>query len=123
MPATWARRANLLVRELEAGGHALLHLDFLVTEAVTVVGRRAKDAAVLGAALARVRHWNASGEISFVDRPDLSFDDALGVVLDTHGSLSFNDALLVVLQRDDVIGEVVSFDSGFDAMRGFRRIH
>jgi predicted nucleic acid-binding protein len=39
------------------------------------------------------------------------------------GRLSFNDALLVVLQRERVIDEIATFDSGFDSIPGFRRIH
>jgi len=31
-------------------------------------------------------------------------------------SLNFNDALLVALQRDGGIGDVASFDSGFDSV-------
>lgn len=39
--------------------------------------------------------------------------DVLALVESTAGTLNFNDALLVVLQREAVIGEVASFGRGF----------
>jgi predicted nucleic acid-binding protein len=47
--------------------------------------------------------------------------DILDVVETTGGLLNVNDALLVVLQREGVIGDLASFDSGFDVVKGFRR--
>jgi hypothetical protein len=47
--------------------------------------------------------------------------EVLDVVDATGGRLNVNDALLVVLQRDGVIGDLASFDTGFDGVDGFRR--
>jgi predicted nucleic acid-binding protein len=40
----------------------------------------------------------------------------------SNGRLNFNDAMLVVLQRQGLIGEVASFDQGFDTVVDFRRV-
>jgi predicted nucleic acid-binding protein len=119
----WSRRANALGRELSGEGHKLLLLDFLVTEAVTVVSRRVTQAAVLATALAQIRLWKDSGEVWFLEARELFFNAALGVVLETDGRLSFNDALLVVLHREGVVDDIVTFDSAFDSIPGLQRIH
>jgi predicted nucleic acid-binding protein len=46
---------------------------------------------------------------------------SLEVIEASAGRLNFNDALLVVLQREGTIGEVASFDTGFDAVQEFHR--
>lgn len=119
----FARRANELCRELREQGHSFLYLDFLLAEVVAVLGRRAEgNIPVLGAGLGQIRQWARDGEISFFEQGELIFDDAMGVVLETAGRLSFNDAALVVLQREGAIGDVASFDTGFDTVPGFRRV-
>ena len=118
----FAARAHALRRRLLAEGHTLVHLDFLLAEAVTVLSRRVSDAAVLGMGLAQVRQWFEDGEVSFVEDRALIFSDVLGVVLATAGRLSFNDASLVVLQREGAIGDVASFDTGLGVVSDFRRV-
>jgi len=118
----FAARAHTLRRRLLSEGHTLVHLDFLIAEAVTVLSRRTSDIAVLATGLAQVRQWSDSGEVSFIEDRALIFADVLGIVLETAGRLSFNDASPVVLQRDETIGDVASFDTGFDAVRDFRRL-
>jgi predicted nucleic acid-binding protein len=62
------------------------------------------------------------GEITFVAGVmETRLADVLGVVRATGGVLSVNDALLVVLQRDGDIGDLASFDAGFDVIDRFRR--
>jgi predicted nucleic acid-binding protein len=50
----------------------------------------------------------------------------IGSILDVIGEigakLNVNDALLVVVQREGFIGEVASFDRGFDVLPDFRRV-
>lgn len=64
----------------------------------------------------------ARGEITFVASVmETRLSDVLGIVRATGGILNVNDALLVVLQRDGDIGDLASFDAGFDVIDGFRR--
>lgn len=55
-------------------------------------------------------------------RSERLFGPVLTVIEESGGRLNFNDGMLVVLQREGVIGDVASFDRGFDAVRGFRCI-
>lgn len=48
--------------------------------------------------------------------------DVLSVIAESAGALNANDALLVVLEREGAIDSLASFDSGFDAVAGFRRM-
>ena len=104
-------------------------LDLLVGEAVSVICRRArergKEPPDLAQALATVRRWAEEGAIRWV-APEAQrlIGPTLDVIRETAGRLNvnFNDALLVVLQREGVIGEVASFDQGFDVVPTFRRI-
>lgn len=54
---------------------------------------------------------------------ELFCNEALSVVLGTPRRVSFDDALLVVPQRERVVDEGATVDSGFDSIPGFRRIH
>ncbi len=48
--------------------------------------------------------------------------NVLDVVTKTAGRLNANDALLVALMQEGAVDGLVSFDAGFDAVEGFRRI-
>ena len=50
------------------------------------------------------------------------FETILDVVANSAGTLNVIDALLVVMQREEVIDDVASFDGGLDNAEGFRRI-
>jgi len=70
-----------------------------------------------------VRGWAESGVIRWVAaEAERLIGSLLDVVRETGGRLNFNDALLAVLQREGLIGEVASFDEGFDVLPDFRRI-
>src|SRR6266545_2178908 len=92
----------------------------------------------IGSTMAREVVLDANVIVAQLDGGDALFDRAralgqrlreegvelviLDVVRDTGGRLNFNDALLAVLQRENFIGEVASFDQGFDVLPDIRRI-
>lgn len=120
-------RARALADRLEREGHALVLLDVLVGEAVSVLCRRARERKTsppdLGDVLGVVRGWFADGHVRATGQDALRLaSDVIDTVGATGGILNFNDALLVVLQRESVIDDVASFDSGFDVVADFRRI-
>ncbi len=119
-------RATALVDRLERDGHALVLLDLCVTEAVSVLCRRAAERKtrppVLAQFLATVRTWHADGEITWVDGVEGLFDEALRVVESSAGALNFNDALLVRLHAGGVFDDLASFDADFDQVAGFTRV-
>ena len=122
-----AGQAKTLGEQLRTEGAELVLLDVVVSEAVSVLCRRArerrKDPPELQVALATVRRWAEEGSIRWVAA---EAERLVGAILDvvegTAGRLNFNDALLVVLQREGVIGDVASFDGGFDTVPDFRRV-
>src|SRR6266511_586490 len=120
-------RARALGQRLREEGVELVILDVTLSEAVSVLCRRARERRGappdLSAALAIVRGWAESGVVRWVaSEAERLVGPILDVVRDTGGRLNFNDALLAVLQRENFIGEVASFDQGFDVLPDIRRI-
>jgi predicted nucleic acid-binding protein len=129
-------RAGQLLGSLEAEGLSPVLLDICVGEAISVLCRRARErrgspgtpgpaklAPDLHAAIERVRQWTVDGDIVWVGaHAEQRAAEILDVVEATRGRLNYNDALLVVLQRASIIGDVASFDDGFDVVPSFRRL-
>jgi predicted nucleic acid-binding protein len=120
-------RASALGQKLRSEGADLILLDVLVSEAVSVLCRRARERRNeppdLAGVLATVRRWAETGAIRWMaSEAEQRIAPILDVIGETGGRINFNDALLVVLQREGVIGEVASFDQGFDTVPAFRRI-
>jgi predicted nucleic acid-binding protein len=121
------QRARELVEQLEAEGHVVVAIDFLVHEAVSVLCRRARERKTsppdLIKVLTAVRRWFEDGYVRSVAREtERLVADVLEVIEATSGTLNFNDALLVVLEREGIIDDLASFDAGFDVVPDFRRI-
>jgi predicted nucleic acid-binding protein len=122
-----AARARELMERVRNEGAELVLVDVTVTEALSVLCRRAAQRRTsppdLAAAIETIRGWNARGAIRWVAREhERHFVRVLDVVESTAGRLNFNDALLVVLQSEGALGEVASFDSGFDVVPAFIRV-
>lgn len=67
--------------------------------------------------------WFDAGEVRFLSREcERLASNVLDVVTKTAGRLNANDALLVALMHEGAIDGLVSFDTGFDIVEGFRRI-
>lgn len=120
-------RARDLVERLETAGHAIVLIDVLVHEAVSVLCRRAREKKTsppeLTKVLVAVRRWYDDGYVRSVAAETQNLvPDVLDVIEATAGALNFNDALLVVLDREGIIDNLASFDSGFDVVPGFQRI-
>lgn len=120
-------RAQELGRRLRDDGAQIVLLDVLVGEAVSVICRRARERRSLqpsvDATIGIVRNWAEAGFIRWVaGEGERLIGSILDVIRETGARLNFNDALLVVLQREGLIGEVASFDRGFDVLSGFRRV-
>src|ERR1019366_3261903 len=111
----FSERAHELGRRLRDDGAEIVLLDVPVVEAISVICRRARERRSLkpnvDVSLATVRNWAEAGFIRWVAGEGKRL---IGSILDVIGAkLNFNDALLVVLQREGLIGEVASFDRGF----------
>jgi predicted nucleic acid-binding protein len=120
-------RARELMDRLHNDGAEIVLVDIAVAEAVSVVCRRAAQRKTappdLSKVLETIRGWAERGAIRWLAREhERLLPEVLEIVAATAGRLNFNDALLVVLQREGTIGEVASFDSGFDAVPSFARL-
>jgi predicted nucleic acid-binding protein len=119
-------KAKDLLDRLQAAGDEPVFLDVCLGEAVSVACRRARERKThppdLDALLDAVSKLHERREVRFVGSVlQTRFREVLGVVRATGGTLNVNDALLVVLQREGEIGDLASFDTGFDGVSGFRR--
>lgn len=120
-------RARRLLENLERTGHAVVLLDFLVYEALSVLCRRAVERKTtppnLAAAVQSVRDWFEAGELRHAAREaDRVLPRMLDVVSESSGSLNVNDALVVVLERDGLIERFATFDDRFDQVAGLKMI-
>jgi predicted nucleic acid-binding protein len=117
-------RAAELLEALEHEGHEPVLLDVLLSEAISVLCRRARERRNppdLGSVLGVARQWVGVDAIRWVaaDAEDL-FEVVLGVIEETAGRLNFNDGLLVALQRRGDIGALATLDRGFEGVAEFR---
>ena len=120
-------RAVALTDRLEAEGHDVVLVDFLVFEALSVLCRRAAQRKTappdLNAALAMMRNWFDNGEVRFLAREQERLaTSVLDIVADSAGVLNANDALLVALQREAAIDTLATFDRNFERIAEFEHI-
>jgi predicted nucleic acid-binding protein len=118
------QRAVDLTTRLEAEGHSIVLVDFLVFEALSVLCRRAAQRKTtppdLAVAVARMRSWFDNGEVQFLAHEGERLAiKVLEIVLDSQGTLNANDALLVALQREGAMGMLATFDQGFEGLADF----
>jgi predicted nucleic acid-binding protein len=122
-----AARARELTERLRGTDATPVFLDFIVAEALSVISRRARErksaAPDLVAVTGIARAWAERGVIRWAAaEAEHLWPDVLDVMDASNGRLNFNDAMLVVLQRQGLIGDVASFDQGFDTVDDFRRV-
>jgi predicted nucleic acid-binding protein len=118
------QRAVDLTTRLEAEGHSIVLVDFLVFEALSVLCRRAAQRKTtppdLAVAVARMRSWFDNGEVQFLAQEGERLAiKVLEIVLGSQGALNANDALLVALQREGAMGVLGTFDKGFEGLADF----
>lgn len=91
--------------------------DLVVAESVTIVGDRR------GGKAARTLYefFGDQCEVAFLNA--LSLRQAMIVHLQFDGGLSVADSVSVALMSARGITDIVSFDPGFDKVRGIHRIH
>ena len=102
-------RARGLYARLEAQGALFVLADFLVAEFLSVIARRAHDRDAWGVEhdviLARYIAAESAGEIRPLAAQGYTrFASVLEVLRATAGRLNAHDAMIVVLQRDEIIG-------------------
>jgi predicted nucleic acid-binding protein len=119
-----SKRADELRGKLRTVGHTPVLLDVVVAEAVSVLARRSAERRVdppeLSAVIDRIREWVSRGEVAQVSQHiGRLLPSALDVIAESDGKLNFNDALLVLLQREAVIGAMATFDEDFGDVEGF----
>lgn len=121
-----AADARDLMRRLRERGAQPILVDFLVGEALSALCRRfaerAKPGLELDLVFARYLVAEGAGQIrALAAEAYARFDRVLEVVRDTSGRLNVHDAMIVILQRDGLIGAVATFDQALAAAPGFVR--
>jgi predicted nucleic acid-binding protein len=91
--------------------------DLVVAESVTIVGDRegGKPARTL------YEYFVDGCEVAYVEQALLR--EAMAVHLHFDGTVSVSDSVSVAVMSRRGIRDIVSFDRGFDRVRGIRRIH
>ena len=94
----------------------LIITDLVVAESITIVGERGGGKA----ARTLYEYFVDDCEVVFVDAELL--DEAMALHLQYDGTLSVADCASVAVMSREGIGDIVSFDSDFDKVRGIRRV-
>ncbi|HEY5281345.1 MAG TPA: type II toxin-antitoxin system VapC family toxin [Polyangia bacterium] len=119
-------RAHDLMAQLERERAEPVLLDILVAEAVSVLCRRFRERRQRGdlaGMLAEFRRRIDPATIRWVGgETERRYETILDQVAATGGRLNFNDAFIAVLQKEGRIGQVATFDAGFDVVPGFMRV-
>lgn len=111
---------------IEKASRSSAILDFLLLEALSVLGRRARERKTLQPrfddCVEQAKAWRAASAVRDMSHLfAVHWAEVLGVMGSTGGKLNANDALLVVLQRAGLIAEVATFDENLAAFPGFKR--
>lgn len=103
---------------------AYVYLDCVVSEAVTVLARRARERKADARALVRGLRGAIPSTMLDWTGPELPrlWERALDTLEQHEGALSFNDCLLVLIARDEGIPWVASFDRSFDRVADPKRV-
>jgi predicted nucleic acid-binding protein len=114
------------INRIEGSSRRTVILDFLLLEALSVLGRRARERKTLppnfDECVERAKEWRAASAIRDVSHLfAVHWSEVLEVMASTGGKLNANDALLVALQRAGVIDDVATFDENLAAFPGFKR--
>jgi predicted nucleic acid-binding protein len=138
------------INRIEGSSRRTVILDFLLLEALSVLGRRARERKTLppnfDECVERAKEWRAASAIRDVSHLfAVHWSEVLEVMASTGGKLNanrsrrsphsgrspgrstecprheVNDALLVALQRAGVIDDVATFDENLAAFPGFKR--
>jgi predicted nucleic acid-binding protein len=117
-------RATELLEALEREEHGPVLLDVLLSEAISVLCRRARERRNppdMNAVLEVAKRWVRDDAVRWIaaEAEDL-FEVVLGVIEETGGRLNFNDGLLVALQRRGDIDALATLDRGFEGVANFR---
>ena len=119
-------KAAQAISSAVASGVTLVYFDCVITEAISVLARRAEEqkrSDVFSSQLdvlfaqAPVSSW-----VRLFPKIELWFDDIIALMRQTTGQLNFNDALIVVACRELGITTLLSFDADFDRIEGLTRL-
>jgi len=109
----WHEQATVLLPSI--AGETLVISDLILSESVTIIGRRSG-----GKAGERLYHYFLDNcEILFTDEPVLK--RGMEIFLRYDGTLSVSDTVSVAVMEKKKISRIVSFDSDFDKVDGIER--
>lgn len=123
---TTHHKAKLIYNSLTTSNVQQVIFDIVVTEAISVIGRRLEEKK-------RVLEFEQFVNQLFVFAPknDLEwltpripmlYDDCFALMRQTSGRLNFNDALIALGCRELGISHIISFDADFDEVRWLTRL-
>jgi predicted nucleic acid-binding protein len=122
---TLHRQSLDVMQKIKEAGDTPIMLDFLVAETVSVICRRTQQRRTnppdLRTIVADVKAIFDQGRIDFVtENIEGRFGKVLDVIHGSNGALNFHDATLLVLQEEDAIGPVATFDDALARFPGFQ---
>jgi len=118
--------AKALIDRMSAASLEPQLVDFLVLEALSVLGRRAAERKTSPPDFSRcvelITTWRRAGLIrDLAQSMSEQLEPVLAAMAHSAGKMSANDALMVVLQRTGAIDQIATFDEHLASVEGFRR--
>jgi predicted nucleic acid-binding protein len=117
-------RAKTLTLQLKAADASIVLVDFVVSEAVSVFARRARERKApqrLPTLPATTRSW-AHQILALPGAASRLWHEVHDLIEGSSGRLNFNDGLLVALQAEGSIGTVATFDANLRDFPDFKHI-
>jgi len=119
--------AAITLRDALKGAQAqLVYFDCVVSEAVNVLARRAKErkrSSEFTKLLTQVASQTPEDSIIWISMETKRFyQEIIGLVRDSMGALNFNDALISLGCRELGIECIATFDSDFDSIVWLKRL-
>ncbi len=122
----WHPAALALRDALKDAQAQLVHFDCVISEAINVLARRAKErkrSSEFTELLTQVASQAPEDSIIWVPTETRRFyQEIIGLVRDSIGALNFNDALIALGCRELGIECIATFDSDFDSIAWLKKL-
>ena len=122
----WHPAAVTLRDALKGAQAEMVYFDCVVSEAVNVLARRAKErkrSSEFAELLAQIVSQVSEDAIIWISGETRRFfREIINLVRDSGGALNFNDALVALGCRKLGIEHIATFDSDFDSVRWLKRL-
>jgi len=123
----WHPIARSISKDLQQSDLDLIHLDLILGETISVLGRRLdeqKRSAEFDDIISEIRSKIPINKITWASMNIWRwYDEILALITQYNGKLNFNDALIAIKMQKSSIRNLISFDEDFDQLSWIVRLY